>query len=81
MTTGYSLRNTPTMVERLNNRPKRRSWDEWAKDLSALSGKVDVSTHDLSFEEEQEAFAEAYALNECAEGRWREDHPNDPTET
>ena len=28
-----------------------------------------------------QGFADDYARNEAAEGRWREDHPNDPTDT
>jgi len=88
VTTGYSLRNTPTLLERMNamtsvnlNRPKRRSFDDWIADLQKLSGVKDVSQVDLSDADIQESFADDYARNEAAEGRWREEHPNDPTET
>lgn len=46
-------------------RPARRSFDAWMADFSKLSGKTDVSQD----EEIQEAFAESYALAECADGR------------
>ena len=60
---------------------KRRSFNDWVEDMKKLSGKTDVSQADLSDDQVQEAFAESYAAAECVEGRWREEHPNDPTET
>ena len=82
MTTGYSLRNTPTLLERIDmfniNRPGRRSFNAWVEDLKKLSGVRDVSQEDAQIEQ---SFADEYAAAECVEGRHRELHPNDPTET
>ena len=79
---GYSLRNTPTLLERMNamnlNRPRRRSFEDWIADLQKLSGVRDVSQEDAQVEQ---SFADTYAAAECADGRWRELHPSDPTET
>lgn len=84
MTTGYSLRNTPTLLESIDmfnlNRPKRKSFDQWIADLQALSGKRDVSQDDdttLTDEQIQAALAADYAAAECADGRAREHNPRE----
>jgi len=88
--TGYSLRNTPNIISggwdmAFNiNRPARRSFNAWVEDLQKLSGVRDVSMEDAQVQEAFAAdpkYADEYASAECAEGRWREQHPNDPTET
>jgi hypothetical protein len=116
MTCGFELRNTPTVVERLNmayQPPKRKSYNDcyaqWQANMRALSGQTDVSlegvekaiddafvgvdpvrpvlitTTDSGLSVRNvtadELYADDYARNEAAEGRWREEHPNDPTET
>ncbi len=70
------------------NRPTRRSWLDWQKDLSALAGVRDVSKDDMIHRMEQTLlakdpvrYADAYAAAEASEGRHREQFPNDPTET
>jgi len=87
---GYLLRNTPTVVEKLNRSldmhsyPKRKSynacWEQFQKDMNALSGKTDLTLQGVDAQVEQ-SFADEYARAECADGRHRELHPNDPTET
>jgi len=74
---GYSLRNTPTLLEELDmlnlNRPKRRSFDDWIADLQALSGQRDLTAADnLTDAQVEAAFAADYAAAECADGRARE---------
>jgi hypothetical protein len=86
MTCGFELRNTPTVVERLNmtyQPPKRKSYNDcyaqWQANMRKLSGQTDVSLEGVEAQVEQ-SFATDYARNEAAEGRWREEHPNDPTD-
>jgi hypothetical protein len=79
MTTGYSLRNTPTLLERIDmfniNRPARRSFNAWVEDLQKLSGVRDVSQEDAQVQEafaSDPQYADEYAAAECADGLARE---------
>jgi len=78
---GYQLRNTPTLLERIDmfniNRPARRSFNAWVEDLQKLSGVRDVSQEDAQVEQ---SFADTYAAAEAAEGWHRQQHPSDPTD-
>jgi len=75
--------------------PKRKSYNDayaqWQANMRKLSGQTDVSLEGVEAQVEQAfhpqlpplTFSEAdqYALAECADGRHRESHSNDPTET
>ncbi len=64
------------------NRPRRRSFDSWVEDMRKLSGAIDLTQMGHRMEQElmKKDPAREYAEAEMAEGRWREDHPNDETE-
>jgi len=69
------------------NKPQRRSWNDWQKDLQALSGVRDVSKDDMIHKMEQTLlskdpvrYADAYAAAECADGLARERNPREISE-
>jgi hypothetical protein len=66
------------------NKPRRRCFNSWIEDLQKLSGVRDVSQDDLDDAAIQAAFADdparRYAEAEMADGRHREQFPNDPSD-
>ena len=69
------------------NRPTKRTFNQWMDDFAKLSGVRDVSQDGMDDAAIQQAFADdpnnartAYAQAEMADGRHREQFPNDETD-
>ena len=65
------------------NKPRRRSFEDWMRDLETLAGKRDVSGDDAAIQAafaDDPQYANDYAAAECADGLARERNPREISE-